>query len=127
MPELASSLSGNVQNYEAFMEALRRSAPVPIEFEPMDANMDGYFSSDQQRIAIREGMSEVQTVSAAVHETAHSKLHDPKRAEPEPTWKVVMVSDGGTKRDFSQGFATEAEAETVRCRCRLALCGRESV
>ena len=71
----------------------------------MDANMDGYFSSDQQRIAIREGMSEVQTVSAAVHETAHSKLHDPKRAEPEPTWKVVMVSDGGTKRDYSQGFA----------------------
>ena len=111
LPELASSLSGNVQNYEVFMEALRRSAPVPIEFEPMDANMDGYFSSDQQRIAIREGMSEVQTVSAAVHETAHSKLHDPKRAEPEPTWKVVMVSDGGTKREFSQGFATEAEAE----------------
>ena len=111
LPELAASLSGNVQNYEVFMEALRRSAPVPIEFEPMDANMDGYFSSDQQRIAIREGMSEVQTVSAAVHETAHSKLHDPKRAEPEPTWKVVMVSDGGTKRDFSQGFATEAEAE----------------
>ena len=111
LPELASSLSGNVQNYEVFMEALRRSAPVPIEFEPMNANMDGYFSSDQQRIAIREGMSEVQTVSAAVHETAHSKLHDPKRAEPEPTWKVVMVSDGGTKRDFSQGFATEAEAK----------------
>ena len=111
LPELAASLSGNVQNYEVFMEALRRSAPVPIEFEPMDANMDGYFSSDQQRIAIREGMSEVQTVSAAVHETAHSKLHDPKRAEPEPTWKVVMVSDGGTKRDFSQGFATEAEAK----------------
>ena len=111
LPELAASLSGNVQNYEVFMEALRRSASVPIEFEPMDANMDGYFSSDQQRIAIREGMSEVQTVSAAVHETAHSKLQDPKRAKPEPTWKVVMVSDGGTKRDFSQGFATEAEAE----------------
>ena len=58
------------------MEALRRSAPVPIEFEPMEANMDGYFSSEQQRIAIRTGMSEVQTVSAAVHETAHSKLHN---------------------------------------------------
>ena len=56
-------------------------------------------------------MSEVQTVSAAIHEIAHSKLHDPKRTKPEPTWKVVMVSDGGTKRDFSQGFATEAEAE----------------
>ena len=83
LPELASSLSGNVQNYEVFMEALRRSAPVPIEFEPMDANMDGYFSSDQQRIAIREGMSEVQTVSAAVHETAHSKLHNYAKAQEE--------------------------------------------
>ncbi|WP_147565975.1 LPD16 domain-containing protein [Coprococcus eutactus] len=83
LPELAASLSGNVQNYEVFMEALRRSAPVPIEFEPMDANMDGYFSSDQQRIAIREGMSEVQTVSAAVHEIAHSKLHNYAKAQEE--------------------------------------------
>ena len=111
LPELASSLSGTVPHYEAFLEALRRSAPVPIEFEPMAENMDGYFSSEQQRIAIREGMSEVQTVSAAVHEVAHSKLHDPKKYEAEPTWKIVMVSEGGTKRDFRMDFATEAEAE----------------
>ena len=111
LPELASNLSGNVQNFEVFMEALRRSAPVPIEFEPMDANMDGYFSSEQQRIAIRTGMSEVQTVSAAVHETAHSKLHDPKKFEVEQSWKIVMVSEGGTKHDFKMDFATEAEAE----------------
>ena len=111
LPELASSLSGTVPHYEAFMEAVRRSAPVPIEFEPMAANMDGYFSSEQQRIALREGMSEVQTISAAVHETAHSKLHDPKKYEAEPTWKIVMVSEGGTKHDFRQDFATEAEAE----------------
>ena len=111
LPELASILSGTVPHYEAFMEALRRSAPVPIEFEPMAENMDGYFSSDQQRIAIRKGMSEVQTVSAAVHETAHSKLHDPKKHEAEPTWKIVMVSEGGTKHDFRLDFATEAEAE----------------
>ena len=111
LPELASSLSGTVPHYEAFMEALRRSAPVPIEFEPMAANMDGYFSSEQQRIAIREGMSEVQTVSAAVHETAHSKLHDPKKYEAEPTWKIVMVSEGGVKHDYRLDFATEAEAE----------------
>ena len=83
LPELASSLSGNVQNYEAFMEALRRSAPVPLSVEPMAANMDGYFSPDQQRIAIREGMSEVQTVSAAVHEIAHSKLHNYAKAQEE--------------------------------------------
>jgi len=81
LPELASSLSGTVPHYEAFLEALRRSAPVPIEFEPMADNMDGYFSSDQQRIAIRPGMSEVQTVSAAVHEIAHSKLHNQKRIQ----------------------------------------------
>ena len=111
LPELASSLSGTVPHYEAFMEAVRRSAPVPIEFEPMAANMDGYFSSEQQRIALREGMGEVQTISAAVHETAHSKLHDPKKHEAEPTWKIVMVSEGGTKQDFRLDFATEAEAE----------------
>ena len=111
LPELASSLSGNVQNYEAFMEALRRSAPVPLSVEPMAANMDGYFSPDRQRIAIREGMSEVQTVSAAVHEIAHSKLHDPKKYEAEPTWKIVMVSGGGVKHDYRLDFATEAEAE----------------
>lgn len=111
LPELASSLSGTVPHYEAFLEAVRRSAPVPIEFEPMAANMDGYFSSEQQRIALREGMSEVQTISAAVHETAHSKLHDPKKYEAEPTWKIVMVSEGGTKQDFRLDFATEAEAE----------------
>ena len=111
LPELASSLSGNVQNYEAFMEALRRSAPVPLSVEPMAENMDGYFSPDRQRIAIREGMSEVQTVSAAVHEIAHSKLHDPKKYEAEPTWKIVMVSGGGVKHDYRLDFATEAEAE----------------
>ena len=83
LPELASTLSGNVQNYEAFMEALRRSAPVPLSVEPMAANMDGYFSPDQQRIAIRAGMSEVQTVSAAVHEIAHSKLHNYAKAQEE--------------------------------------------
>ena len=111
LPELASSLSGTVPHYKAFLEALRRSAPVPIEFEAMDANMDGYFSPDRQRIAIREGMSEVQTVSAAVHEVAHSKLHDPKKYEAEPTWKIVMVSEGGIKHDYRLDFATEAEAE----------------
>ena len=83
LPELASTLSGSVQNYEAFMEALRRSAPVPLSVEPMAANMDGFFSPDQQRIAIRASMSEVQTVSAAVHEIAHSKLHNYAKAQEE--------------------------------------------
>ena len=63
------------------MEALRRSAPVPITFEAMAADTDGYFSADHQKIAIRQGMSEVQTVSATVHEIAHSKLHNQKKIQ----------------------------------------------
>ena len=93
------------------MEALRRSAPVPITFEAMAADTDGYFSADHQKIAIRQGMSEVQTVSATVHEIAHSKLHDPKKYEMLPSWKVVLESEGGTKHDFKLDFATEKEAE----------------
>lgn len=63
------------------MEALRRSAPMPITFEAMAADTDGYFSADHQKIAIRQGMSEVQTVSATVHEIAHSKLHNQKKIQ----------------------------------------------
>ena len=108
LPELSSSLSGTVPHYEAFLEALRRSAPVPIEFEPMVANTDGYFSPDQQRIAIRESMSEVQTVSATVHEIAHSKLHNQKKIqidndeqyqEVELFEKPALFSNGRISRD----------------------------
>lgn len=80
LPERVASpvanLTGSVENYEAFMEALRRSSPVPVEFKPLSADMDGYFSPKFQSITLREGMSEVQTVSAAVHEIAHAKLHN---------------------------------------------------
>lgn len=81
LPQLASDLTGNVQNYEVFMEALRRSSPVPIDFQPLTDGSDGFFSLDNQSITIREGMSEVQTVSSVVHEIAHSKLHNTKAVE----------------------------------------------
>ena len=108
LPELASSLSGNVQNYEAFMEALRRSAPVPLSVEPMAADMDGYFSPDRQRIAIREGMSEVQTVSAAVHEIAHSKLHNYAKAQEE----AVRAGDKEPPKKKDRN-TEEVEAESI--------------
>ena len=76
LPQLAADLSGNVQQYEVFMEALRRASPVPIEIKPVAHDTDGFFSIKAQRITIRAGMSEVQTVCAAVHEIAHAKLHD---------------------------------------------------
>ena len=76
LPQLAADLSGNVQQYEVFMEALRRASPVPIEIKPVAHDTDGFFSIKAQSITIRAGMSEVQTVCAAVHEIAHAKLHD---------------------------------------------------
>ena len=116
LPELASSLSGNVPNYEAFMEALRRSAPVPITFEAMAADTDGYFSADHQKIAIRQGMSEVQTVSATVHEIAHSKLHNQKKiqiANDEQYQEIEMFDKPGL---FSNGrIARDDLPEGVYC------------
>ena len=112
LPQLAADLTGNVQNYEVFMEAVKRSAPVPVFMENM-TGMDGYYDDENRRIAVRTGMSEVQTVCAAIHEIAHSLLHSHSKETNEltPSWKVVMVSEGGTKRDFSSGFKTEAEAK----------------
>ena len=111
LPQLAADLTGSVQNYEVFMEAVKRSAPVPVFMENM-TGMDGYYDDENRRIAVRTGMSEVQTVCAAIHEIAHSKLHGHSKAtdKPMPSWKVVMVSEGGTKHDLSSDFKTEAEA-----------------
>ena len=83
LPELVESLTGDVQQYEVFLEALRRSAPVPISLEPLPSNLDGYFSPKEQRIVIRAEMSEVQTISAVIHEIAHSKLHDVTKCQAE--------------------------------------------
>ena len=116
LPELASSLSGNVPNYEAFMEALRRSAPVPITFEAMAADTDGYFSAEHQKIAIRQGMSEVQTVSATVHEIAHSKLHNQNKiqiANDEQYQEIELFDKPGL---FSNGrIARDTLPEGVYC------------
>lgn len=108
LPALASDLTGNVQNYEVFMEALKRSAPVPITLEPMAANMDGFFSSDDQRIAIREGMSEVQTVSATVHEIAHSKLHNYEKEKEQVAGDETVVPINPKNRSME-----EVEAESI--------------
>lgn len=104
LPQLASDLSGNVQNYEAFMEALRRSSPVPIDIKPIHDGSDGFFSLDNQSITIREGMSEIQTVSAVVHEIAHSKLHNQKKiAEPKDAEKYQEVEIFDVPGLFSNG------------------------
>ena len=76
LPEISHDLTGNVEHYEAFMEAIRRSSPVPIEFRQLDGNTDGFFNQKEQAIALREGMSQTQTVCAAIHEISHAELHN---------------------------------------------------
>ena len=110
---IVDELSGSVENYAAFFEALKQESPVPITFEDIPGAAKGYFSPIENRNAIQEGMSEIQTIKTAIHEIAHAKLHSIDRPEPEPTWKIVMISDGGTKRDFLSGFASEAEANAA--------------
>ena len=110
---IVDELSGSVENYAAFFEALKQESPVPISFEDIPGGAKGYFAPVENRIAIQEGMSEIQTIKTAIHEIAHAKLHSIDRPEPGPTWKIVMISDGGTKQDFLSGFASEAEANAA--------------
>lgn len=76
LPSLVADLTGNVQHYEAFMEALRRTSPMPISMEPLRPGLDGLCNYNRQVISIREDMSQVQTVCASVHEITHATLHD---------------------------------------------------
>lgn len=107
LPALAQPLTGDVEHYEAFVEALRRSSPVPIEFEQMAPTTDGYFSASDQRIAIRPGMSEVQTVTAMVHEIGHSRLHDYDKLRAE------ALAAGGKEPVIKDRRTEEVEAESV--------------
>lgn len=83
LPTLAENLTGNVKHFDVFMEALKRSSPVPLFFEKLPEDTDGYFNADKQHTAIREGMSEIQTVSATIHEIAHSILHNYEKERQE--------------------------------------------
>ncbi len=76
IPSLINDLSGNVEYFDAFMEAIKRTSQVQINIEKMADDVDGFYSLDKKSISIRDGMSEVQTVSATIHEVAHSLLHD---------------------------------------------------
>lgn len=76
LPSLGvEELLGNVEGYGTFLEALKQSCPVPIAFEEIEGGAKGFYHQVEKRIAIQEGMSEVQTVKTAIHEMAHQKLH----------------------------------------------------
>ena len=86
LPSIAvNELSGSVQDYQDFFKALEQASPVPIGFEDIEGGAHGYFHLLDNRIAIQEGMSQLQTIKTAIHEIAHAKLHAIDPNDPEQT------------------------------------------
>ena len=84
LPDIAvDELTGNVERYKDFFAALEKTSPVPIGFEQIPGSSHGYYHLEDKRIAIQEGMSELQTLKTAIHEIAHAKLHDIDLNAPE--------------------------------------------
>ena len=88
LPDIAvDALTGDVEQYSDFFAALEKTSPVPIGFEKIEGGAHGYYHLEDKRIALDEGMSELQTLKTAIHEIAHAKLHDidlnaPKDEQP---------------------------------------------
>ena len=77
LPDIAvDALTGDVEQYSDFFTALEKTSPVPIGFEKIEGGAHGYYHLEDKRIALDEGMSELQTLKTAIHEIAHAKLHD---------------------------------------------------
>ena len=108
LPQISFSLTGDVAQYEVFMEALRRTSQVPITIEPMEPGMDGYFHLEKQAIFLREGMSQVQTVCAAIHEMAHSRLHNYEKMTELADDGETLLVPGEKDRNTE-----EVEAESI--------------
>lgn len=118
LPQIAVELTDNVNEYEAFMQAIRQSTSIPIEFEDIsDSAAKGYFDNAAQKIVIRKGMSESQSVKTAIHELAHSILHNTdtnaegagkdrqtKEVEAESVAYTVCSHFGIDTSDYSFGY-----------------------
>lgn len=107
LPSLAMDLTGDVRHYKAFLDALCRASPVPVDFKPIKDSMDGYFSLENQRITIRDNMSETQTVCALVHEITHATLHNRERDQRAT---AAGETEPAKKKDEN---TMEVEAESV--------------
>ena len=107
-----NELTGDVERYEQFFEALKLSCPVPMEFENIQGGAKGYYHQTDKRIAIQEGMSQLQTVKTAIHEMAHQKLHsmendltkNSKEVEAESVAYTVCQHFGIDTSDYSFGY-----------------------
>lgn len=102
-----SELSGSVDDYKRLMSAIEQVSPVPILMEPIEGGAKGYFSPGEQKIVIQENMSESQTVKTAVHELAHSLLHDKENV------RIEGIEDAKDKKRSTKEVEAEAVAYTV--------------
>jgi len=123
LPEIGvDELSGSVDKYSDFLDALKKSSPVPIEFEDITSGAKGYYDQTERRIAICAGMSELQTLKTAIHELAHARLHhidknapkdtsrpdaDTREVEAESVAYVVCQHYGLDTSDYSFGYIAE--------------------
>ena len=110
----ANELTGAVDGYDSFLKALDKSCPVPIKFKEIEGKAKGYFSLTENEIAVKQGMSEIQTVKTIIHEMAHQKLHSgldavkqtrsSKEVEAESIAYVVSQHYGIDTSDYSFSY-----------------------
>ena len=103
LPEIVSPLTGTVEDYEKFFKVLKQISPVPIELENIEGGAYGYYHTTEKRIAVKNDLSEMQTIKTTIHEIAHAKLH----ALPEKGENEVVEDDRPDNR------TREVQAESV--------------
>ena len=103
LPTIATQLEGNIETYEKFFRTLKEISPVPITLEPIDSGANGFFNPVENRIVVKDSLSEMQTIKTTIHEIAHSILHAlPEKGE-----------DGVTVDDRPDSRTKEVQAESV--------------
>lgn len=132
LPQIAELLDGSVERYGQVMRAIEKAAPVPVGFEEMPEGVNGFFSRAERRIAIRPGMNQAQTVKTAIHELAHSRMHDfdvatPPEDLPDRSTREVQAESvafvvashygldtGGYSFGYVAGWASGRELEELK-------------
>lgn len=135
LPQIATDLNGEIDNYDKFMDVLREVSPVPIKFEEITTGSHGFYSRETNDITVKEGMSQAQTVKTTIHEIAHAMLHNgdnddqkdknTREVEAESIAYTVCQHFGIDSSDYSFGYVAgwskdkelpelQASLETIR-------------
>lgn len=114
IPDMSvDTLTGSIEQYEDFWRALKEISPVPVELEKIEGGAHGYYNLADKRIAIDEGMSELQTIKTLIHEIAHAKLHDidlslpPQERQERPNQRTREVEAESIAYTVCQHFGLE--------------------